>query len=80
MTKELFQKIAKLAKGEKDTEVLMQTLIDCEAEINNKFAQKEYLLSHALKIGKIATFNLDVASKKIEWSSEIYQILKSCGN
>ncbi|HRG74748.1 MAG TPA: PAS domain S-box protein [Leptospiraceae bacterium] len=76
MTKELFQKIAKLAKGEKDTEVLMQTLIDCEAEINNKFAQKEYLLSHALKIGKIATFNLDVASKKIEWSSEIYQILE----
>ena len=76
MTKELFQKIAKLAKGEKDTEVLMQTLIECEAEINNKFAQKEYLLSNALKIGKIATFNLDVASRKIEWSSEIYQILE----
>lgn len=40
MTKELFQKIAKLAKGEKDTEVLMQTLIECEAEINNRVVAK----------------------------------------
>ncbi len=76
MTQEILEKIAAFAKDAKALEAIKQILIDYENENKRKFAQKEYLLSYAKKIGPIATFDVDLATRNVEWSPEIYQILE----
>ncbi len=76
MKEEVFEKIATLVNDPKSFETIKQILIDCEEESKGSYAQKEYLLSYAKKIGKIATFDIDLATRNVEWSSEIYQILE----
>jgi PAS domain S-box-containing protein len=76
MKEEVFQKIAELTGNPESFEAIKKILIDCEEESKGSYAQKEYLLSYAQKIGKIATFNMDIATEKVEWSPEIRQILE----
>lgn len=76
MTQEIFEKIAAFAKDAKALEAIKQILIDYQDENKEKFAQKEYLLSYAKKIGKISTFSWDLITDKVEWSKEIYEILE----
>lgn len=76
MKEEILKKIEALAKDAKAFEEIKSILVNCELESKGSFAQKEYLLSYAQKIGKIATFSFDLVSRKVEWSKEIYEILE----
>lgn len=76
MKEEVFKKIAELTEKPESFEAIKKILIDCEEESKGSYAQKEYLLSYAQKIGKIATFNMNLATEIVEWSPEITQILE----
>ena len=76
MKEEVFQKIVELTGNPESFEAIKKILLDCEEESKGSYAQKEYLLSYAQKIGKIATFNMDIATEKVEWSPEIRKILE----
>jgi PAS domain S-box-containing protein len=76
MKEDIFNKIAEFTKDAKSLQAIKQILNNYEFENNEKFAQKEYLLSYAKKIGQIATFNVDLVTRNTEWSPEIYQILE----
>ena len=80
MKEEILKKIEVLAKDAKAFEEIKSILVDFELESKGSFAQKEYLLSYAQKIGKIATFSFDLISRKVEWSKEIYEILERNSN
>lgn len=76
----ILSQISALIKDRELFTSIKKILTDDEPATKRKFAEREYLLSYAKNIGKIATFNMDIGTSQVHWSPEIYQILERDSN
>ncbi|MBK8397075.1 MAG: PAS domain S-box protein [Leptospiraceae bacterium] len=72
----MFKKIEGLMSDSKSFDAIKKIIADSEKKDKDTSAQKELLLSYTKRIGKIASFDFDMITNKVEWSDEIYEILE----
>ncbi|HMW07030.1 MAG TPA: PAS domain S-box protein [Leptospiraceae bacterium] len=76
MKEDILSKLSSLIQDKNVLDEVKKIILNEEDTNTGKFAQKEYLLSHAKRIGNIATFDMNVETRKVHWSPEIYNILE----
>ena len=76
MKEDMFKKIEGLMSDSKSFDAIKKIIADSEKKDKDTSAQKELLLSYTKRIGKIASFDFDMITNKVEWSDEIYEILE----